>query len=80
MQARRDTEKMHVVRDQADLLLTNILPHHVIECLKKKDTQYSENHSMAAVLFATITNWSEMYEENFAGKGSTTDFSFIPDS
>uniref|UniRef100_A0A914DFV2 adenylate cyclase n=1 Tax=Acrobeloides nanus TaxID=290746 RepID=A0A914DFV2_9BILA len=66
VQARRDTEKMHVVRDQADLLLTNILPHHVIECLKKKDTQYSENHSMAAVLFATITNWSEMYEENFA--------------
>lgn len=66
VQARRDTEKMQVVRDQADWLLTNILPQHVVESLKS-NTKYSENHAMVAVLFATITNWSDMYEENFEG-------------
>uniref|UniRef100_A0A9J2PZX3 adenylate cyclase n=1 Tax=Ascaris lumbricoides TaxID=6252 RepID=A0A9J2PZX3_ASCLU len=66
VQARRDTEKMQVVRDQADWLLTNIIPQNAVESLKCS-TKYSENHSMTAVLFATITNWNEMYEETFEG-------------
>lgn len=66
VQARMDTEKMQSVRDQADWLLTNIIPQHAIDSLKSS-TKYSENHSMTAVLFATITNWNEMYEETFEG-------------
>ncbi|CAD5210753.1 unnamed protein product [Bursaphelenchus xylophilus] len=66
VQARRDTAKMRVVRDQADWLLTNIIPQHAVESLKT-NTKYSENHQMTAVLFASITNWNEMYEENFEG-------------
>ncbi|VDM41187.1 unnamed protein product [Toxocara canis] len=66
VRARRDTEKMQAVRDQADWLLTNIIPQNAVESLKSS-TKYSENHSMTAVLFATITNWSEMYEETFEG-------------
>ncbi|VDK54132.1 unnamed protein product [Gongylonema pulchrum] len=66
VQARRDTEQMQAVRDQADWLLTNIIPQHAIDSLKSS-TKYSENHAMTAVLFATITNWNEMYEETFEG-------------
>lgn len=28
---------------------------------------FSENHESTAVLFASITNWNDMYEENFEG-------------
>ncbi|KAI1721567.1 adenylate and guanylate cyclase catalytic domain-containing protein [Ditylenchus destructor] len=66
VQARRDTAKMQLVRDQADWLLTNIIPQHAVESLKT-NTKYSENHNLTAVLFANITNWNEMYEENFEG-------------
>lgn len=51
---------------QADWLLTNIIPQHAVDSLKT-NTKYSENHQMTAVLFASITNWNEMYEENFEG-------------
>ncbi|KAL3097460.1 hypothetical protein niasHS_003908 [Heterodera schachtii] len=66
VQARRDTAKMQLVRDQADWLLTNIIPQHAVESLKT-NTKYSENHKLTAVMFASITNWHEMYEENFEG-------------
>lgn len=55
---------MHL--DQADWLLTNIIPQHAVESLKT-NTKYSENHDQVAVVFASITNWNEMYEENFEG-------------
>lgn len=72
---------MQLVRDQADWLLTNIIPQHAVESLKT-NTKYSENHKLTAVMFASvrpapfvprhsflcqITNWHEMYEENFEG-------------
>ena len=86
VQARRDTAKMQIVRDQvinrpilgrgidwftllmiqADWLLTNIIPSHAVESMKI-NTKYSENHKLTAVLFASITNWNEMYEETFEG-------------
>uniref|UniRef100_A0A0N5AKW5 adenylate cyclase n=1 Tax=Syphacia muris TaxID=451379 RepID=A0A0N5AKW5_9BILA len=66
VQASRDTEQMQAVRDQADWLLTNIIPPNAIESLRNS-TKYSENHAMTAVLFATITNWNDMYEETFEG-------------
>ncbi|WKY01085.1 hypothetical protein Q1695_015241 [Nippostrongylus brasiliensis] len=66
VQARRDTQRMQIVRDQADWLLNNVIPVHAVESLKT-DTKYSENHESTAVLFASITNWNDMYEENFEG-------------
>ncbi|VDD91807.1 unnamed protein product [Enterobius vermicularis] len=66
VQASRDTEQMQAVRDQADWLLTNIIPPNAIESLRNS-TKYSENHALTAVLFATITNWYDMYEETFEG-------------
>lgn len=66
VQARRDTERMQIVRDQADWLLNNVIPAHAVESLKT-DTKYSENHETVGVLFASITNWNDMYEENFEG-------------
>ncbi|MCP9258296.1 Adenylate cyclase type 9 [Dirofilaria immitis] len=66
VQAQRDMKQMQAVRDQADWLLTNIIPQHVIDSLKSS-IRYSENHALTAVLFATITNWNEMYEETFEG-------------
>uniref|UniRef100_A0A0N4ZNA6 adenylate cyclase n=1 Tax=Parastrongyloides trichosuri TaxID=131310 RepID=A0A0N4ZNA6_PARTI len=64
--SRKDTRKMVVVRDQADWLLTNIIPPHALKRLNK-DQKYSKNRESVAVMFATITNWNEMYEENFEG-------------
>ncbi|CAK5063067.1 unnamed protein product [Meloidogyne enterolobii] len=66
VQARRDTAKMQLVRDQADWLLNNIIPPHAVESLKT-NTKYSENHKLTAVMFASITNWHEMYEETYEG-------------
>ncbi|KAF7633992.1 hypothetical protein Mgra_00006620 [Meloidogyne graminicola] len=66
IQARRDTAKMQLVRDQADWLLNNIIPPHAVESLKT-NTKYSENHKLTAVMFASITNWHEMYEETYEG-------------
>uniref|UniRef100_A0A1I7XSA6 adenylate cyclase n=1 Tax=Heterorhabditis bacteriophora TaxID=37862 RepID=A0A1I7XSA6_HETBA len=59
-------EVYQIVRDQADWLLNNVIPAHAVESLKT-DTKYSENHESTAVLFASITNWNDMYEENFEG-------------
>ncbi|VIO92580.1 adenylate cyclase, type IX, putative [Brugia malayi] len=66
VQAQRDMRQMQAVRDQADWLLTNIIPQHAIDSLKSS-IRYSKNHALTAVLFATITNWNEMYEETFEG-------------
>uniref|UniRef100_A0A0K0F5Q4 adenylate cyclase n=1 Tax=Strongyloides venezuelensis TaxID=75913 RepID=A0A0K0F5Q4_STRVS len=64
--SKKDTHQMVVVRDQADWLLTNIIPPHALKRLNK-DQKYSKNRSLVAVMFATITNWNEMYEETFEG-------------
>ncbi|ETN78434.1 adenylate/guanylate cyclase catalytic domain protein [Necator americanus] len=39
VQARRDTQRMQIVRDQADWLLNNVIPAHAVESLKT-DTKY----------------------------------------
>ena len=53
------------------MLLSNIIPHHVVEEIKLSG-KYSESHDMVAVMFASITNWNEMYEESFEGEQPTT--------
>ncbi|XP_043945269.1 adenylate cyclase type 9 [Protopterus annectens] len=54
------------LRDQADWLLRNIIPFHVAEQLKVSQS-YSKNHDNVGVIFASIVNFSEFYEENFEG-------------
>ncbi|KFD63408.1 hypothetical protein M514_08325 [Trichuris suis] len=66
MQACETIRKMKEMKDQADWLLSNIIPHHVVEHLART-SKYSENHEMIAVLFASIVNWNEMYEETYEG-------------
>ncbi|XP_004691840.2 PREDICTED: adenylate cyclase type 9 [Condylura cristata] len=58
--------KIQSMRDQADWLLRNIIPYHVAEQLKVSQT-YSKNHDSGAVIFASIVNFSEFYEENYEG-------------
>jgi adenylate cyclase 9 len=58
---------MQATRDQSDMLLSNIIPHHVVEEIKMAG-KYSKNHDMVAVMFASITNWDEMYEESYEGR------------
>ncbi|XP_059271447.1 adenylate cyclase type 9 isoform X1 [Mustela nigripes] len=58
--------KIQSMRDQADWLLRNIIPYHVAEQLKVSQT-YSKNHDSGGVIFASIVNFSEFYEENYEG-------------
>ncbi|XP_058891605.1 adenylate cyclase type 9 isoform X2 [Acipenser ruthenus] len=58
--------KIQTMRDQADWLLRNIIPYHVAEQLKVTQS-YSKNHDNVGVIFASIVNFSEFYEENYEG-------------
>ncbi|XP_063200383.1 adenylate cyclase type 9 isoform X2 [Chroicocephalus ridibundus] len=58
--------KIQSMRDQADWLLRNIIPYHVAEQLKVSQS-YSKNHDSSGVIFASIVNFSEFYEENYEG-------------
>ena len=57
---------MQEEKEQADWLLHNIIPEHVSEVLKKT-SKYSKNHQDVGVIFATIINFHEMYDESFEG-------------
>ncbi|KAI5088897.1 adenylate cyclase type 9 [Silurus meridionalis] len=58
--------KIQTMRDQADWLLRNIIPIHVAEQLKVTQS-YSKDHDNVGVIFASIVNFSEFYEESFEG-------------
>nr|XP_008121444.1 PREDICTED: adenylate cyclase type 9 [Anolis carolinensis] len=58
--------KIQSMRDQADWLLRNIIPYHVAEQLKVSQS-YSKNHDSGGVIFASIVNFGEFYEENYEG-------------
>ncbi|KRY16031.1 Adenylate cyclase type 9, partial [Trichinella patagoniensis] len=66
LQACETIRRMKEMKDQADWLLSNIIPHHVVEHLART-SKYSENHAMVAVLFASVVNWNDMYEETYEG-------------
>ena len=53
-------------RERADWLLSNILPEHVIEPLRSCGS-YSRDHPCVGVLFASLTNFHKMYEEQYKG-------------
>ncbi|CAK9291539.1 unnamed protein product [Gordionus sp. m RMFG-2023] len=64
--AQRDKEIILVHKNQAEWLLHNIIPKHVVEQLKKT-SKYSRNHKQVGIIFATIVNFNELYDESFEG-------------
>ena len=61
-------DKVHVqtMKNQADWLLHNIIPRHVVDSIKTVG-KYSENHRDVAVMFASIVNFNELYDEDYLG-------------
>nr|XP_018900174.1 PREDICTED: adenylate cyclase type 9 [Bemisia tabaci]XP_018900175.1 PREDICTED: adenylate cyclase type 9 [Bemisia tabaci] len=64
--AAKDKAHVQSMRDQADWLLHNIIPRHVADHLKHT-ARYSENVQNAGVVFASLVNFSEMYDEAYLG-------------
>lgn len=64
--ANQDKSRVQNMKNQADLLLHNIIPKHVAEHLKNT-AKYSENHHNVGILFASIVNFNEMYDESYLG-------------
>ncbi|XP_039278917.1 LOW QUALITY PROTEIN: adenylate cyclase type 9 [Nilaparvata lugens] len=64
--AAKDRQRVQAMKDQADWLLHNIIPEHVVEQLKTT-ARYSQNVTNAGVLFASIVNFAEMYDESYLG-------------
>lgn len=62
--ANRDKVKVQNMRNQADWLLHNIIPKHVADQLKES-AKYSENHKNVGIIFASIVNFNEMYDESY---------------
>jgi len=48
-------------------MLHNIIPSHVSDELKKNTQEYSENHHDVGVIFASLVNFNELYEESYDG-------------
>ncbi|XP_036446233.1 adenylate cyclase type 9-like [Colossoma macropomum] len=66
MEADQHRIKIQNMKDQADWLLRNIIPIHVADQLKVTQS-YSKNHDNAGVIFGSIVNFSEFYEESYEG-------------
>ncbi|XP_067114921.1 LOW QUALITY PROTEIN: adenylate cyclase type 9 [Osmerus mordax] len=66
VEADKHRSKIRTMRDQANWLLGNIIPIHVAEQLKVNQS-YSKNHDDVGVIFASIVNFSEFYEESYEG-------------
>ncbi|KRT79686.1 Adenylate and Guanylate cyclase [Oryctes borbonicus] len=64
--ANRDRIHMLNLKNQADWLIYNIVPEHVAEQLKK-NAAYSENFKNVGIIFASIVNFNEMYDESYLG-------------
>ncbi|XP_074650513.1 adenylate cyclase type 9-like [Tubulanus polymorphus] len=66
VQAAVDREKMENEKNEADWLLHNIIPDYISDQLKET-SKYSRNHKDVGVIFASICNFDEMYDESFEG-------------
>ncbi|XP_065336913.1 adenylate cyclase type 9 isoform X2 [Cloeon dipterum] len=64
--AATDRARVQATKNQVDWLLHNIIPRHVAEQIKSK-AMYSENHRQVGILFASIVNFNEMYDESYLG-------------
>lgn len=64
--ANQDKSRVQNMKNQADMLLHNIIPKHVAEHLKNT-AKYSENHHNIGIIFASIVNFNELYDESYLG-------------
>ncbi|XP_076071082.1 adenylate cyclase type 9-like isoform X1 [Mytilus galloprovincialis] len=64
--AAKAKQQMKENKEQADWLLHNIIPQHVSEQLKTT-SKFSKNHKDVGVIFATIVNFNEFYDESYQG-------------
>ncbi|XP_071526446.1 adenylate cyclase type 9 [Panulirus ornatus] len=62
----KDKVQVQTMKNQADWLLNNIIPKHVADSIKTT-AKYSENHRDVAVMFASIVNFNELYDEDYLG-------------
>lgn len=65
-EAAKDKENAKMNKAQADWLLGSIIPRHVIAELQEEKL-YSRNYENVGVIFASIVNFEDFYEENFEG-------------
>lgn len=65
-EAAKDKRKSQTHKEQAAWLLESIFPKHVADALKLS-SHYSRNYENVGVIFASIVNFSDFYEENFEG-------------
>jgi len=64
--AAKDRKRILNLKNQADWLLHNIIPDHVSDQLKKV-AKYSENHKDVGIVFASLVNFNELYDESYMG-------------
>lgn len=64
--AEKDKVRVQAMKNQADMLLQNIIPKHVSDHLKNT-AKYSENHHNVAIIFASLINFNELYDESYLG-------------
>ncbi|PAA80526.1 hypothetical protein BOX15_Mlig034349g17 [Macrostomum lignano] len=65
-QAAQEKVQMRKEKEQADWLLHNIIPYYIETEMSEKKT-YSRNLKNVGVVFSTIYNFSEFYDEQFQG-------------
>ena len=65
-EAAKDKKEAKMNKAQADWLLESIIPKHVIAELQEEKL-YSRNYENVGVIFASIVNFGDFYEENFEG-------------
>ena len=64
--AARDKSRVQSMKNQADWLLHNIIPKYVADQLKTT-AKYSQNHKAVGIIFASIVNFNELYDESYLG-------------
>ncbi|CAL7940653.1 unnamed protein product [Xylocopa violacea] len=64
--AARDKSRVQSMKNQADWLLHNIIPKYVADQLKTT-AKYSQNHKVVGIIFASIVNFNELYDESYLG-------------
>ncbi|XP_051161018.1 adenylate cyclase type 9 [Leptopilina boulardi] len=64
--AARDKARVQNMKNQADWLLHNIIPKYVADQLKTT-AKYSQNHKTVGIIFASIVNFNELYDESYLG-------------
>lgn len=68
LKAQTDCRKMRAEKEHAEWLLHNIIPRHVpAERVFGGQGNFSRSHQNAGVVFASIINFDEMYDESFEG-------------